>query len=121
MLAVVTEPFTHGAAGEGRKVLERSSLRGGGSDNDRVLHRIVFLKGLDELSDGRTLLANSDVDTVKLLVLLVTLVPALLVEDSVDGDGGLAGLTATGACENERRGERSQLLEEGFCCCSSVS
>ena len=95
MLAVVTEPLAHGAAREGREVLEGSSLRGRGGDDDRVLHRVVLLERLDELSDGRTLLADGDVDTVELLGLVLALVPALLVKDGVDGDGRLAGLTVT--------------------------
>ena len=75
MLAVVTEPFTHSTTREGSKVLKGSSLRGGGSNNDRVFHRIVLLKSLDELSDGRTLLADSDVDTVEFLGLVLNIVP----------------------------------------------
>lgn len=95
VLAVVTEPFTHGAAREGGEVLEGSSLGSGGGNNDGVLHGVVLLKGLDELSNSRTLLADSDVDTVKLLVLFLTVVPPLLVEDGVNGDGGLSCLTVT--------------------------
>jgi hypothetical protein len=46
VLSVVTEPFTHSASGKGSEVLEGSSLRGGGSDDDSVLHGVVLLKGL---------------------------------------------------------------------------
>ena len=95
MLAVVTEPFTHSASREGSEVLERSSLRCGGSDDDRVFHGIVLLKGLHELGDSRTLLTDGDVDTVELLGLVIAVVPPLLVEDGVDGDGGLTSLTVT--------------------------
>lgn len=95
MLAVVTEPLAHSASREGSEVLERSGLGGGGSDDDSVLHGIVLLEGLDELGDGGTLLADGDVDTVKLLVLVLAVVPPLLVENGVDGDGGLTSLTIT--------------------------
>ena len=95
VLAVVTEPLAHGTAREGSKVLQRSGFGGGSSDDDGVLHGIVLLKGLDELSDGGTLLANGDVDTVELLRLVLAVVPPLLVENGVDSDGGLAGLTVT--------------------------
>jgi hypothetical protein len=95
VLAVITEPLSHGTARERSEVLERSSLGSGGSNNDGVLHGVVLLKSLDELSDGGTLLANGDIDTVKLLGLIVTVVPTLLVEDSVNGDSGLTGLTVT--------------------------
>jgi len=47
-----------------------TSLRGGGSDDDGILHRIILLEGLDELGDGGSLLTNGDVDAVKLLLLI---------------------------------------------------
>ena len=93
--AVVTEPLTHGATGEGSEVLERSGLGGSGGNDDGVLHGVVLLKGLDELSDGGTLLANGNVDTVELLGLVGGVVPPLLVENGVESDGSLTGLTIT--------------------------
>lgn len=94
---VVTEPLTHGTASEGSDVLQGSGLRGGGSDDDRVLHGVLLLKGLDELSDGGTLLTNGNVDTVELLLLGggLAVVPTLLVEHGVESDSGLTGLTIT--------------------------
>lgn len=85
--------LTHGAAGEGSNVLQGSGLGSGGGNDDGVLHGVVLLKGLDELSDGGALLADGDVDAVELLGLVVAGVPALLVQDGVESDGGLAGLT----------------------------
>jgi hypothetical protein len=94
--AVVTEPLTHSATGERSDVLERGGLGGGGSDDNGVLHGILLLKGLDELSDGGTLLADGNVDTVQLLLLGgAGVVPALLVEHGVESDSGLTGLTVT--------------------------
>jgi hypothetical protein len=95
VLAVVTEPLTHGGTSEWGDVLERSSLGSGGSNDDGVLHGVVLLKGLDQLSNGGTLLANGNVHTVQLLGLIVTIVPSLLVKHGIEGDGGLAGLTIT--------------------------
>ena len=95
MFAVITEPFTHGASRERSEVLKRSSLGSGGGNNDGVFHGVVLLQSLDELSDSGTLLSNSDVDTVELLVLVLAVIPSLLVEDGVNGNGGLAGLTIT--------------------------
>ena len=77
------------------EVLERSSLRSGSGNDDGVLHGVVLLKGLDKLSDGRTLLTDGNVDAVKLLGLVVGVVPPLLVEDGVKSDGSLTGLTVT--------------------------
>ena len=51
------------------------SLGGGGSDDDGVLHGVVLLKSLDELSDGGALLTDSNVDAVELLLLVCALVP----------------------------------------------
>lgn len=76
-------------------LLQRSGLRGSGGNDNRVLHGVVLLKGLDELSDGRTLLTDSNVDAVELLGLVVGVVPPLLVEDGVKSDGSLTGLTVT--------------------------
>ena len=51
-------------------------LGGSGGNDGGVLHGVVLLKGLDELSDGGTLLTDSNVDAVKLLLLIGALVPA---------------------------------------------
>lgn len=87
------ELLAEDANGVGGKL---TSLGGGGGDNGGVLHGTCLLKGLDELGNGRTLLADGDVDAVELLGLVRgTLVPALLVQHSVESDGGLASLTIT--------------------------
>jgi hypothetical protein len=61
----------HGSSGEGSDVLQRGGFRSSGSNDDGVLHGIVLLKGLDELSNGGSLLTDGDVDAVKLLGLVV--------------------------------------------------
>lgn len=95
VLAVVTEVFTHGGTRERSQVLQRSGVRGGGGDDDRVLHGVVLFQGLDQLGDGGSLLTDGDVDTVQLLGLVGTVVESLLVQDGVEGDGGLTGLSVT--------------------------
>ena len=95
VLAVVTEPLTHGGTGERSNVLKWSGLGSGGGNNDGVLHGVVLLKGLDELSNSGTLLSDSDVHTVKLLGLVVSVVPTLLVKHGIEGNSGLSGLTIT--------------------------
>ena len=76
-------------------ILKRCSLRGRSGDDDRVLHGVVLLEGLDELGDGGALLADGDVDAVELLGLVVAVVPSLLVQHGVESDGSLSGLTIT--------------------------
>ncbi len=93
--AVVAEEFAHGGAGVRREVLQRSGLRSGGGNNDGVFHRAVFFELLHDLRNGGALLAHGDVDAVELLALVVAVVPALLVDEGIDGDGGLTGLTVT--------------------------
>lgn len=63
--------------------MQRSGFRGSGGDDDGVLEGIVLFKSLNELGDGRSLLANGNVDTVKLLDLIISVVPSLLVENGV--------------------------------------
>ena len=93
--AVVAEEFAHGDAGIGRQILERSGLRSGRGDDDRIFHRAIFFELLDDLRDGRALLADGDIDAVELLALVVARVDALLVDEGIDRDGGLAGLAVT--------------------------
>lgn len=80
-----------------KRIMTYSSLGSGGSNDDGVLHGVVLLKGLDELSDGGTLLTDGNVDTVKLLGLVGAsgVVPTLLVEHGVKSDGSLTSLTIT--------------------------
>ncbi len=83
VLAVVEEVLAHGAAREGRHPLDRSRLDRGGRDDDRVVHRAGLAQPLVDLRDRRGLLADRDVDADHVL--------ALLVQDRVDQDRGLAG------------------------------
>lgn len=76
-------------------VLQRGGLGGSSGNNDGVLHGVVLLERLDELGNGGSLLADGDVDTVELLGLVVGVVPSLLVEDGIETNGSLAGLTVT--------------------------
>ena len=82
--AVVHPVLTDGAAGVRREVLEHGFVGGGRVHDDRVLHRAVLLERGDGLRDRRPLLADRDVDALHAL--------ALLGEDRVDRDRGLAGL-----------------------------
>merc|ERR1719470_622499 len=93
--AVVTEVLSHGHAGVGGEVLQGSGVGCGGRDDDGVLHGVGVSEPLHNLGDSGPLLANGDVDTVQLLLGIVGLVEALLVDDGVDGDSGLASLSVS--------------------------
>jgi hypothetical protein len=72
-----------------------SRVGSGRGDDDRVFQSAAFFEHLDELGNGRTLLADCDVDAVELLALVIACVHWLLVEERVENDRGLAGLTVT--------------------------
>src|SRR5262249_22451218 len=90
--AAVAEIFAHGAAGERGEVLHRRRIGGSRRNNDRIVERAVLLQHLGELHDGRALLADRYVDTIKLDLLVAGGVERLLVENRVERDRGLAGL-----------------------------
>ncbi len=62
----------------------RRRVGGRSHDHDGVGHGASFFQGLDDLGDGGALLADGDVDADE--------IAALVVDDGVKGDGGLAGL-----------------------------
>lgn len=90
MFAVVSEILSHGAAGVGSQVLQRSGIRSSSRHHDGVLHGISVSESLHKLSHRGPLLTNSDIDTVQLLLLISSFVEALLVDDGVDGDGSFS-------------------------------
>ena len=89
MLAVVPEELAHGASGVGSQVLEGSGIGSGGAHHHGVLHGVGVRQPLDDLGDGGSLLADGHVDAVQLGLLVRAVVEALLVDDGIDGDGGL--------------------------------
>ena len=50
---------------------------------------------MKELSHSGTLLTNSNIDTVELLLIVLAIIPALLVENGVNSSGSLTSLTVT--------------------------
>src|SRR5438552_15429605 len=81
---VVTEVFSHGTRGVRRDVLKRSRLRGRRRHHNGVVHRACVGQGFHYLRDRRALLRNGAVNAND--------VPALLIDDGVEDDGGLSGL-----------------------------
>src|SRR3546814_20739460 len=86
--SVVAEELAHRAAGIGREELQRSGLRRGRGADDRIFHRAIFFDLADDLCDGRALLADSDIDGIKLLRFVGDSVGFLLVDAGFDSDGG---------------------------------
>ena len=84
VLAVLHPVLAHGAPGVGGEVLVGGRVRRRGHHYHRVLHGAELVEGGHRLGHGGGLLADGHVDAVH--------VEAALVEDGVEGDGGLAGL-----------------------------
>ena len=78
------EIFTHGTAGVGGNVLHGSQLRSGCGHHDGVIHRAAQGEVFHDGCHGGTLLTDGDIDADHIL--------ALLVQNGIRGDGGLAGL-----------------------------
>ena len=95
VLGVVTEVLANSAAGVRGQELEGSGIRGSSSNNNGVLHAVSLLKEAHNVGNGGALLADGDVDAVKGLSVVTSLEDSLLVDDGVDSDGGLAGLSVT--------------------------
>jgi len=95
VLAGVSEELTDGAAGVRSEELQGSSLGRGGRNHNGVLEGVVVTEHLHDVRDGGSLLADGNVDAVELLAILGVAVGegSLLVQDGVDGDGSLAGLS----------------------------
>jgi len=95
VLSVVSEVLSDSASGVGGQELEGSGIRSGSSDDTSVGHRAFFFELSYDVGDGRSLLANGDVDAVKLLLIVSHVEGFLLVNNSVDGNCGLSGLSVT--------------------------
>src|SRR5215212_2217826 len=85
MSSVVAEVLTHCGAGVRRQELHGSRIGRSSLDHDGVIHRAEILKRLDHLGHRRSLLADRYVNA--------DYVFALLVDDRVDCNRSLAGLT----------------------------
>ena len=99
--APVHKIFAHSAARVGRDVLQRRGVARGRVDDDGVIHRAVHLERALELCNGARLLPNGNIDADDVL--------ALLVDNGIERDGGLAGLAvaddelALAAADGEHR------------------
>src|SRR5690606_18918124 len=95
VLARVHPVLADGRAGVGGQVLEAGRVGGRGRDDRRVLESTRLLEGSAHRGDRRALLTDGDVDATDLLAGVARLPVGLLVDDRVDRDRRLAGLTVT--------------------------
>ena len=85
VLAVVDEVLAHCGTSHRGDVLQRSGIGSGSVDDDGVIHRAVLLQGLLHICHRGGLLAHGNVDADHIF--------ALLVQNGIDGNSGLTGLT----------------------------
>lgn len=95
MLSVVSEELSNSATGVGGQELKGGGLRGSGSHDDGVLEGVMGLEGLDDVGNSGSLLSDGHIHAEQLSLDVTGVKVALLVDDGVDGDGGLAGLSVT--------------------------
>lgn len=91
--SVVAEVLADGAARVGGQELQRGRVGGGRSNHDGVLESLALAEQANDVGDGGPLLADGDVDAVERLGVVASLVRSLLVENSVDGNRSLSGLS----------------------------
>ncbi len=87
VFTAVTEELAHGAAGVRRQELQCGGFRSTGNDHDGVGQGAGFFQLANDVGNGGTLLADCNINTENTGVFLV--------DDGVDGHGGLADLTVT--------------------------
>src|SRR5699024_1433929 len=81
--ALVDEVFANAGAGVGGDILQRGRVAGGGADDDAVIHGAPAAQVFGQQGHRAGLLADGHVDADHVF--------ALLVQDGVQGHGGLAG------------------------------
>ena len=95
VLALVHPLLADGRTGVRRQVLEAGRVGRRGGDDGRVLQRAGLFQRAAHGGDGGALLADGDVDAADLLLRVAGAPVVALVDDRVDGQGGLAGLAVT--------------------------
>jgi hypothetical protein len=93
MHSVVTEVFTDSAAWVGSEELQGSSIGSCGSNNNGVFKCFTLTEKTHDVGDSGPFLADGDVDAVKGLGAVASIVASLLVENSVDGNRSFSGLS----------------------------
>src|SRR5690554_936189 len=95
MLAIIAEIFTHRAAGERRDILHRRRVGRRSSNDDGILQCATLFEDARKLRYSRTLLTDRDIDAIELVFLIARFVDRLLVQDRIENDRRLPGLTVS--------------------------
>jgi len=93
VLLVVSEVLTDSASRVRGQELQGGGIGGSGSYDTGVLHGAEVLEGLYDVGNSGSLLSNGNVDAVKMLGGVALGESLLLVNNSVNSNGGLSGLS----------------------------
>lgn len=117
VLSVVSEELSNGTSGVRGQELKGSSLGSSGSNNDGVLKGVMELEGVDDVGNSGSLLSDCDINAEELFLDVSRVEVGLLVDDGINGDGGLAGLSVTNdqlSLSSTNRHEAVDCLETGL-------
>jgi len=95
VLSVVSEEFSNSASWIWSQELEWGGLWGSSGNDDGVSKGIMIFENLDDVGNSWSLLSDGDVNAEKLLVLISCIEVSFLIDDGIDGNSGLSGLSIT--------------------------
>jgi len=95
VLSIISEVLTDGASGVRSQELKWSGLGGSGSNDAGVFHGSLLLQNSDDVGNCGSLLSNGAVNAVKTLGIVAFQESLALVDDAIDGNGGLTSLSIT--------------------------
>jgi len=90
MTAGITEVLTDGGTRKRSEILHSSRVGSRGSHHDGIVHGTLFTQGVHDAGHRRTFLTDGHIDTVHRISGFKV---RTLVDDGIDGDGGLTRLT----------------------------
>lgn len=90
MFTIISKVFTHSTPRIWGQVLQRSSVRGSGRYNNGVVDSTSICQTFQDLGNCGSLLSNSNVDTVQLLLFIISIIESFLIDDSVDGQSSFS-------------------------------
>jgi len=95
VLGSISEVFSNSASRIRSQELKWCGIRSSCGNDDSVVHGAEISEGLHDVGNSRSLLSNSDVDAEKLLLFVSSSVVLLLVDNGINGNSGLTGLSVT--------------------------
>ena len=92
MASAIPEIFADSGSGKRSEVLHGCRIGSCRTNNNRIVHRTLFLQRVDKRGDSRTFLSDRHIDAINRIARFVI---AALVDDRVDRDGSFSCLAVT--------------------------